>query len=50
MGKRRRWGTVTQIRREFAELRERQESERKRKDVRREVRATLKRIEGRPAA
>ena len=38
------WGQAARIVREFAELREKQEQERKRKDARREVRATLKRI------
>jgi len=42
---RKRWGTLTQLQREFRELRERQDQERKRKDARREVRATLKRLE-----
>jgi NADPH-dependent ferric siderophore reductase len=53
VGRGKRWGTVAQLRREFAELRERQEAETKRRQDRattmRQVRASLKRIEVDPA-
>jgi hypothetical protein len=53
VGRGKRWGTVAQLRREFAELRERQETETKRRleraEIKRQVRATLKRIEVDPA-
>jgi hypothetical protein len=48
MGRKR--GGHRSIERQFAELRKEQEQERKRRDARREVRATLKRIERKPAA